>query len=219
MIHRMNTPVQPAIESASCTPAPIAVIAEPIAREPMCWLAKHTQIIAPPSNDRSALLEHLHNAHALIIRTYTIVDDELLESAPKLRVIARAGVGLDNINLDACKSRNIRVVHTPKANTHAVVEYVISMILSTRRPIAESIIDPSQPLSDIDWHALREASITSRSCVGARLGIIGFGTIGSALARAAQTLSMEVCYHDLCEIPDTDAHACTSTALAKLASS
>lgn len=181
----------------------------------MEWIAARVQLIEIPPGDRSKLLKLLPDAHALIVRTYTIVDDALLDYAPDLRVIARAGVGLDNIDLDACRNRKIQVVHTPSANTDAVVEYVISMILHALRPIAVS----NNPMSDSDWHALREASITPRTCVGARLGIIGFGKIGSCLARAALALGMEVVYHDIRDITESDRQGCTPLTLTEMARS
>ncbi len=204
--------------SAPPTPDPrlAVVLAEPIADEPRRWLDARVVLIESPAGNRQRLLEHLAQAHALIVRTYTIVDQELLDHAPNLRVIARAGVGLDNIDLDACKARSIPVVHTPHANTSAVVEYVLTMMLRTRRPICP-IAPSDRPIDNAHWHALRQSAITPRTCIGARLGVIGFGQIGSALGRVAQALGMEVVYHDLRDIPKSDRHGCTPASLPELA--
>jgi len=176
---------------------PIVVLGEPIAPEPCAWLAQRAQLIDAAADERSKLLSKLNKAHGLIVRTYTSVDRQLLDHAPDLRVIARAGVGLDNIDLDACRERGIRVVHTPSANTNAVVEYVTQLMLSTLRPITRI----SSPPSAHEWHTIRDDAITDRSCVGATLGIVGFGKIGSSLARVGAALSMRVIYCDLNEIP------------------
>ncbi len=191
------------------------LVAEPIAENPRRWLEAQAELIESSSDDRSEFVEHLRRAHALVVRTYTIVDQALLDQAPNLRVVARAGVGLDNIDLDACRARSIPVVHTPRANTLAVVEYVIAMMLGVLRPI-HPITPSDHPITRAHWHMLRETSITSSTSVGARLGIIGFGQIGSSLGYAAKALGMEVIYHDLREIPESDRHGCIPVCFSEL---
>jgi D-3-phosphoglycerate dehydrogenase / 2-oxoglutarate reductase len=185
------------------TPRPIILLAEPIAPTPLDWLKERAAVIDATKLDREALLDRLKDAQALLVRTYTIVDDALLDAAPNLRVVARAGVGLDNIDLDACRARDITIVHTPSANTGAVVEYVTAMMLNALRPIAP--LDDC-PIAD-RWHSLREHAITPHSCVGARLGIVGLGKIGTKLARVAGALSMDTVYTDLCIIDNPPPNA------------
>jgi len=171
----------------------IVVIAEPIASAPRAWLASRAQVIEASHTNPDSFFTALANANALVIRTYTKIDQALLDRAPNLRVIARAGVGLDNIDLDACQTQGVTVVHTPSANTHAVVEYVTQLMLTSLREI--KVIEG--PLPQRDWHDLREQAISNRSCVGATLGIIGHGKIGSALALVARALQMNVIIHDI----------------------
>ncbi len=167
---------------------PLALVTESISPEPLRWLGQHCCVLqAQPTPERLA------QTQALIIRTYTRVDAALLDHAPMLRVVARAGVGLDNIDLDTCKARGIQVVHTPEANSEAVAEYVISMMLTAMRPIEPL----RQPLPPDDWAEHRKAAVSPRSCVGARLGVIGLGRIGLRVARAADALGMQVSYHDV----------------------
>jgi D-3-phosphoglycerate dehydrogenase / 2-oxoglutarate reductase len=173
------------------------VVTEPIADEPLAWLHQLCDVVNAPYSDHELLEQSLSDAHGLVVRTYTVVDQQLLERAPNLRVVGRAGVGIDNIDLHACSSRGIRVVHTPRANTQTVVEYVVSMMLTSLRPI-NLINNPAS--AHHEWDQLRARAITPRSCVGATLGIVGMGKIGSALACVARSLNMHVIYHDLVEI-------------------
>tara|TARA_R110002096_G_scaffold344921_9_gene538286 strand:+ start:56739 stop:57770 length:1032 start_codon:yes stop_codon:yes gene_type:complete len=192
---------------------PIILITEPIAQEPKTWLSGHGTVVEMGPN-HPEFASTLANAEGLVVRTYTIVDQALLDQAPMLKVIARAGVGLDNIDLNACTARGIRVVNAPHANAMAVVEYMISMLLNTLRPI-QSITDP-QDLNN--WHQLREDAITPRSVVGASLGIIGLGYIGSRVARAASGLGMQVHHNDLRRIPEGQSQGSTHQALETLLS-
>lgn len=179
-------------------PRPIVLITEPIAPAPLAWLREHAdaRVLEMPAPTP----EQLAAANALIVRTYTVVDEAMLAQAPNLRVVARAGVGLDNIDLDACRARNIPVVHTPEANAQAVVEYVTAMMLRTLRPIERL----TAPLDQPEWTALRTRAVTPRSAVGSTLGIIGLGRIGSGVARVAQALGMHVRYTDIRDIDEAD---------------
>ncbi|MGV6815515.1 MAG: NAD(P)-dependent oxidoreductase [Phycisphaerales bacterium] len=194
-------------------PKPTIIITEPIADAPRLWLEERARVIEASPDDPSTFLPALAQADALLVRTYTIVDESLLDAAPNLRVVARAGVGLDNIDLDACQARSIAVVHTPCANTHAVVEYVISMMLQTLRPIHPL----TAPITD--WHQLRQDAIAPRSCASSTLGIIGLGQIGTALARVASALHLDILANDLEPITPPPDLSIRSTSLPDLASS
>ncbi len=176
---------------------PIVIETEPLAHDPRRWLNDRSNLVHCPYDDRPALFEQLSNASGLVVRTYTRVDTELLDHAPNLRVVARAGVGLDNIDLDACKARSISVVHTPGANTHAVVEYVASTILNAVR--TPNTLDARYAASR--WHELRAQGIAKDSCVGKTLGIIGLGRIGSRVADLGHALGMRVLFNDVRKIP------------------
>lgn len=178
---------------------PVVVITESLAKEPETWIGERSEMIRVSSDD-PGFGEALERAEALVVRTYTIVDGALLDRAPNLKVVGRAGVGLDNIDLDACAARGVRVVHTPDANRDAVVEYVIAMLLRTLRPIAKL----DAPIVGNDWHEYRKRSVTERSSETEILGIIGYGGIGSCLARAAKALSMRVLVCDVRELTDEE---------------
>lgn len=141
--------------------------------------------------------ELLGRAEGLVVRTYTRVDDALLDRMPRLRVVGRAGAGVDNINLDACRRRGVAVVHTPQANTQAVVEYVWTLILDALRPRAEV----HNTLSIEQWRALRDRCTAGRQLSDLTLGIYGFGRIGGRAASVGAAFGMRAIYHDLREIP------------------
>jgi phosphoglycerate dehydrogenase-like enzyme len=190
---------------------PIVLITEPIAQAPLDWISARADVRLLNQSDPSD--DDLSAAHALVVRTYTRVDSALLDRAPGLRVIARAGVGLDNIDLGACRARGIPVVHTPTANAGAVVEYVMSMMLNTLRPITSL----SEPIDPGGWGQTRDQQVTPRTSVGASLGIIGFGQIGSRVGRVASAMQMNVRYNDLREIPAHAREGATPSDLESLA--
>lgn len=192
-------------------PQPIVLITEPLAAEPLDWIRDRADV--REIHNTRPTEQDLRTAEALVVRTYTRVDEVLLDRAPNLRVVARAGVGLDNIDVEACRARGVRVVHTPAANTEAVVEYVISMMLDTLRPIERL----DRPISGADWKDRRDRAISPRSCVGTKLGLVGMGRIGSRVARCGAALSMRVAYNDLLEIDPQLRAGATPTQLDTLA--
>ena len=179
------------------SPPPLAVITEDLDAEPALWLGQRCEVVWQ-AHDDPALSEVLLRASALIVRTYTRVDTTMLTQAPRLKVVARAGVGLDNIDLEACKARGVHVVSTPGANTRAVVEYVIAMLLDATR----DRLFLEQPLPIDEWKKLRKDLEAPRQLADLTLGIVGMGRIGQQVARAATALDMRVVYHDLKKIPE-----------------
>ncbi|MGJ8637050.1 MAG: NAD(P)-dependent oxidoreductase [Phycisphaerales bacterium] len=173
---------------------PLVLVTEPISAEPRNWIGDRCEVREGNLEDDS-IHKDLAKVQGLVVRTYTTVDSALLELMPSLKVVGRAGVGLDNIDLDACAARGIRVVHTPRANAMSVVEYTISMMMRSLRTI-QSI---DRVLDEAHWHQARESAISDSSVVDSTLGIVGFGYIGSRVGRAAEALGMRVVYHDLLE--------------------
>lgn len=166
------------------------------------WLAERCDVVWC-GHDAPEFDEQLVQAEALVVRTYTIVDDALLGRAPKLRVVGRAGVGLDNIDLEACKKRGVRVVYTPDANTQAVVEYVFGLMLDCYRPRprrgdGEAL---SAATSAEAFHTLRKTQV-GRQLSDLTLGIVGLGRIGQRMAALAHLLGMNVVGCDVLPEPD-----------------
>lgn len=187
------------------TPLPLVIEAEPIAPEPRAWLADRAQVVTCPQSDADRFEQLLARAQGLIVRTYTHVDAALLSAAPNLRVVARAGVGLDNIELGACAQRGVAVVHTPDANTDAVVEFVLACMLDAVRP--REFLDG--PLSRKRWDALRSELIAPRQLAGSTLGVLGLGRIGGRVARLGAALGMRVLYHDIRDVSCEEAGGAT----------
>ena len=135
---------------------------------------------------RPELLARLGDVDALIVRNRTQVNTEILAAAPKLKVVGRLGVGLDNIDMAACKARDVEVIPATGANALAVAEYVITTAMILLRGAYFSSVAvaagqwPRGPLSN------------GREISGKVLGIIGFGDIGRLVARIAQGLGMRV---------------------------
>lgn len=136
-----------------------------------------------------ALAEHLKDARALIVRNRTQVRGALLESAPRLEVVGRLGVGLDNIDVEACKARRIAVYPATGANDVSVAEYVITAMLVLLRGAwfanAEVIAGKWPRMSTI-----------GREVQGKTLGLVGLGSIARETAARARVLGMEVLAFD-----------------------
>ena len=127
----------------------------------------------------------LADADALVVRSAVQVDDKLMEQAPKLRVIGRAGVGVDNIDAEAATRRGIVVMNTPGANAVAVAELTLGLMLALARKL---------PAANSTMHAGRweKKSLQGAELRGKTLGILGLGRIGLEVARRARGFGLEI---------------------------
>lgn len=139
---------------------------------------------------RAELLGALAGASALIVRNRTRVDAGLLAAAPKLRVIGRLGVGLDNIDVAACRGRGVEVIPATGANALAVAEYVVATVMVLLRGAYLS----SAAVARGEWPRARLSE--GRETAGKTLGLVGFGGIGQLTARLARGLGMRVLAYD-----------------------
>lgn len=176
---------------------PLVLQSEDLDHAAGVWLNESCDLVACHFSDQPRFDELLAKAQGLVVRTYTRVDAALLDKAPNLKVVGRAGVGLDRINIPECRRRGVEVVYTPAANTVAVAEYVFGMLFSMLRPL--KFLDGPIP-QDVWNRTRREREATSQLSEMA-LGIWGMGKIGSRVARIAAGLGMDVRYHDLQEVP------------------
>ena len=132
---------------------------------------------------RTELLESVRGATALIVRSGTRVDAEMVAAGPGLRVVGRAGVGTDNIDLAAATERGIAVVNTPEANTLAAAEHAFALMLATARRVT----DAHSSLAAGNWN---RKQYVGRQLAGATLGLVGFGRIGRAVGHRALAFEM-----------------------------
>src|SRR5271170_198431 len=160
------------------SPATLAVF-----QQELGWdIVTHDQI-------KNGLAAELADADALVVRSAVQVDEALLEAAPKLRVIGRAGVGVDNIDADASTRRGIVVMNTPGANAIAVAELTIGLMLALARqlPRANTLLHAGK------WE---KKSLQGSELRGKQLGILGLGRVGLEVARRAKAFGMELLGHD-----------------------
>jgi (S)-sulfolactate dehydrogenase len=135
---------------------------------------------------RDDLKASVADADALIVRNRTQVDADLLSSAPRLKVVGRLGVGLDNIDVAACEARDIKVIPATGANALAVAEYVIATAMLLLRGAYGS----SVAVGAGKWP--RAALSNGREIAGKTLGVVGFGGIGRLVSKLARALGMQV---------------------------
>lgn len=141
-------------------------------------------------DDSRQLQAAVESADALIVRNRTQVDTALLTHAPRLRVVGRLGVGLDNIDTAACAARAIEVIAATGANAVSVAEYVVAAAMMLLRGVYAS----SAEVASGGWP--RSKLSQGHEIRGKTLGLVGFGSIGRLTARLAQGLGMRVIAHD-----------------------
>jgi len=133
----------------------------------------------------------LPDYHAICVRSATKVRKDLIDQCPNLKVIARGGVGLDNIDVDYAKSKGIRVVNTPAASSESVAELVFAHAFTLARFLHQANRDmPTK--GDSDFKSLKKSYSKGIQLRGRTLGIIGFGRIGQEAARIGVALGMTV---------------------------
>src|SRR5262249_39998056 len=135
------------------------------------------------------LAQDLADADALLVRSATKVDAPLLDAAPRLRIVARAGTGVDNVDVDAASARGILVVNTPGANSISVAEHACALMLA----LARSVPAADRAMKDGRWDKRRFLGTELR---GKTLGIAGLGRIGQEVAQRARAFGMRVIAHD-----------------------
>ncbi|MBX3390762.1 MAG: hypothetical protein KF691_15040 [Phycisphaeraceae bacterium] len=180
---------------------PLVIQTEDLDAAPAAWLAERCELVRC-GTDAPNFRGLLASAQGLVVRTYTRVDRAMLAGAPNLKVVGRAGVGLDNIDQEACRERGVRVVSTPDANTQAVVEFVWALIFDALRPR----LFLSDALEKANWVEVRRDLRARRQIDELTLGIYGLGRIGKRMAAVATSLGMRAIYHDLLEMPSEMRH-------------
>ena len=175
---------------------PVVLVTEGSDKAPLDWLRTQAEVLelGPADNGFDAALAR---AEGMVVRTYTKVNDALLAKAPKLKVVGRGGVGLENIDVAACRKRGVQVVYTPDANTIAVGDFVFGCILQLIRPYAafrDRTPDPKE------FKRLRD-TLRGRQLNELTLGILGMGRVGRRVGHiAANGFGMRVVYNDIVDV-------------------
>jgi phosphoglycerate dehydrogenase-like enzyme len=151
------------------------------------------EVVVLDACDEVHLKEAVADCDALLVRTRTTVTRAVIESAPRLRVIGRGGVGLENIDVDAARKRGIAVVYTPNASTDAVADLTVGMIIGLLRNISGC---DAMVRRGSFWEA--RGGSCSREMSELTLGIVGMGRIGRAVARRCRNgFGMTILYNDI----------------------
>ena len=165
------------------------IVAEKVSSSAVAQLQEPGWTVLTADQLDGKLPEQLESADALIVRSAVQVDAKLLEHAKMLRVIGRAGVGVDNIDLEAATHKGIAVMNTPGANAVAVAEQTLGMMLAMARHLCRA---------DALMHAGKweKKSLQGTELRGKTLGIVGLGRIGMEVARRARAFGMDLLGHD-----------------------
>jgi len=165
------------------------IVAEKVSASAVAQLQEPGWSVLTADQLDGKLAEHLESADALIVRSAVQADAKLLAHAKKLRVIGRAGVGVDNIDLEAATHKGIAVMNTPGANAVAVAEQTLGMMLAMARHLcrADALMHGGK------WE---KKSLQGTELRGKTLGIVGLGRIGMEVARRARAFGMELVAHD-----------------------
>jgi D-3-phosphoglycerate dehydrogenase / 2-oxoglutarate reductase len=161
------------------------LVAEPIAAEGIATLREHHEVDVRPGLSPDELRDALPGYDALIVRSAVQVDAETIAAGSMLQVIGRAGVGVDNVDLDAATRAGVTVVNAPTGNTIAAAEHTLALLLAVARRIAAA--DASVRRGEWTRSAFQGVQLRGRT-----LGIIGLGKIGQTIADRARALEMTI---------------------------
>ena len=131
------------------------------------------------------LIKNINNYDGLIVRSATKVTKEVIENAKNLKVVGRAGAGVDNIDINAAKVKNIIVMNTPGGNTNATAEHTLALLLSLSRKISKADLTTHKG----EW---AKKSLKGNEIKGKTIGIIGFGNVGKRFAQMCNSLGLKV---------------------------
>ena len=168
---------------------PQVLIAERLAPSVLEVFGDEFDVRQVDGTDRPALLEALATADALLVRSATRVDAEALEHAPVLKVVARAGVGLDNVDVPAATDRGVMVVNAPTSNIVSAAEHAIALLLAVARRIPPA--DAS--LRSGEW---KRSTFSGVELAGKTVGIIGLGKIGQLVAQRLAAFGTDLLAYD-----------------------
>ncbi len=170
-------------------PKPVVLIAEQLAQSAIDVLGTEFEIRHVDGADRGALLPALADADAILIRSATTMDAEALAAAPLLKVVARAGIGLDNVDVPAATARGVLVVNAPQSNIITAAEHALALLLAVARniPAADASVRSG------DW---KRSQFTGVELADKTVGVVGLGRIGQLFAARVAAFGTTVIAYD-----------------------
>ena len=179
---------------------PVVLLYEPIHAEGLAVLQKMAQVRYAPGWAEEEVLPMLDAVEGIIIRANGRNTRRLMEAAPRLKVVGRHGVGLDNVDVAAATELGICVVNTPDANAESVAEHALGLMIA----LAKKIVRADKAAHRGEWHARYEYIGTELR--DKTLGLVGFGRIGQRTATLCHlALQMPILYYDVVDYPDVEA--------------
>ncbi len=168
---------------------PVVLIADKLAESTVAALGDQVEVRWVDGPDRPKLLEAVADADALLVRSATTVDAEVIAAAPRLKIIARAGVGLDNVDVDAATAAGVLVVNAPTSNIHSAAEHAMALMLSAARQI---------PAADatLREHTWKRSAFNGTELFGKTVGVVGLGRIGQLVAARVAAFGTHVIAYD-----------------------
>lgn len=168
---------------------PVVVVADPVAESGLALLRPRAEVKITAGSAPEATLVALKTADALLVRSETKVTAAMLDGAPRLRVIGRAGAGVDTIDVEAATRHGVVVVNAPGGNAAAAAEHTIALMFALARRVAAA--DASMKRGE--WARSRYVGLELN---GKTLGLVGLGRVGHEVARRARGLDMRVLVYD-----------------------
>ncbi|SLE66519.1 D-3-phosphoglycerate dehydrogenase (SerA) [Mycobacteroides abscessus subsp. bolletii] len=168
---------------------PVVLIADKLAPSTVEALGDGVEVRWVDGPDRPALLAAVPEADALLVRSATTVDAEVLAAGTKLKIVARAGVGLDNVDVKAATARGVLVVNAPTSNIHSAAEHAVTLLLATARQIPPA--DAS-----LKAHTWKRSSFNGTEIFGKTVGVVGLGRIGQLFAQRLAAFGTHIVAYD-----------------------
>ena len=156
------------------------------------YLEEATEVVLARNFDEETLIEQACDVEGIAVRALGMITRHVMENTPRLKVVGRHGVGVDNIDVDAATEFNIQVVNTPQANMESVAEHAMAIMLG----LSKLVVQVDRGLRRGQWRGKTE--FRGHELKGKTLGIVGVGRIGARVAEIARLgFNMEVCYSDI----------------------
>jgi D-3-phosphoglycerate dehydrogenase len=169
--------------------APVVLVAEELSPAGIALLEAAFEVRYTDGSDRSLLLPALADADAVIVRSATRIDAEAIAAGPRLRVVARAGVGLDNVDVEAATKAGVMVVNAPASNIVSAAEHAVALLLALARNVPQA----NASLKNGQW---KRSAYTGVELQDKVVGILGLGRIGALVAERLQAFDMTVIAYD-----------------------